>query len=101
MHHRIALAFLLLASLATAAAAQTDRPCFPAQPCPNGVKVPFPVISPVQGLNSLAQQLRLQRQGEHAEQAPPAGWYYAPVATPPPYLPPNLQPNAQPNPPPR
>ena len=92
MRTKITLVLLLLTSpaLTLPALAQQARPCFPFQPCPNGPKAPFPVISPVQGLNSLTEKLRLQREGQHADQAPPAGWYYAPVATPPPYLPPNL-----------
>ncbi len=78
--------------LAGPAFAQNDRPCFPAQPCPNGPRVPFPVISPVQGLNTLTQRLQ-QRREQPQQPLAPVPWNYAPVATPPQNLPPELQPH--------
>jgi hypothetical protein len=81
-------ALLLAGFLAVPAAAQGA--CPPAQQCPNGPRVPFPVISPVQSLNALTQRLRQQReQPQQPSQAVP--WNYAPVATPPQNLPPELQ----------
>ena len=76
---------------AAPAAAQSSI-CPPAQQCANSPRVPFPVISPAQGLNALTQ--RLQQQREQPQQPPPAvPWNYAPVATPPQNLPPELQPH--------
>jgi hypothetical protein len=80
-----ALAGLLLAAPSWA---QT-RPCPPAQPCPDGPRVPFPLISPVQGLNGLTNRLQAQRQQQPAPTVP---WNYVPVATPPQNLPPELRP---------
>jgi hypothetical protein len=50
--------------------------------------MPFPVISPVQGLNALTNRLQQQRQQQPAPTVP---WNYVPVATPPPYLPPDMK----------
>ena len=76
------------AIFASVAAAQTV--CPPAQQCANGPRVPFPVISPVQGLNSLTQRLQ-QRREQPQQPLAPVPWNYAPVATPPQNLPPELQ----------
>jgi len=64
--------------------------CPPAQPCPNGPRVPFPVISPVQNLNNLTERLKQQREQPQVTQ--PVPWNYVPTATPPQNLPPNLRP---------
>jgi len=77
------------AFLAAPAAAQSSI-CPPAQQCPNGPRVPFPVISPVQGLNTLTQRLQ-QRHEQPQQPLAPVPWNYAPVATPPQNLPPELQ----------
>ena len=88
---RILISGLLLAGSALLAApAVAQVPCPPAQQCANGVRVPFPIVSPVQGLNSLAQRLQQQRQNPQQQPAP-VPWNYAPVATPPQNLPPDLQ----------
>lgn len=76
------------ALLLTGLSALAQGACPPAQQCPNGPRVPFPIVSPVQNLNALAQ--RLQRQREQ-QPAPTVPWNYAPVATPPQNLPPELQ----------
>jgi hypothetical protein len=90
---------ILLCTLAVAAAgaifavtpaAAQGSICPPAQQCPNGPRVPFPVISPVQGLNTLAQRLG-QRRDQPQQPLAPVPWNYAPVATPPQNLPPELQ----------
>ena len=75
--------------LAAPASAQGTA-CPPAQQCPNGVRVPFPIISPVQSLNALTQRLRQQRE-QPQQPTQPVPWNYAPVATPPQGLPPELQ----------
>ena len=75
---------------AIAQAAAQSSICPPAQQCANGPRVPFPVISPVQGLNTLTQRLG-QRRDQPNQPLPPVPWNYAPVATPPPYLPPELR----------
>jgi hypothetical protein len=80
----LAAAALLLAGPALA---QDQRPCFPAQPCPNGPRVPFPVVSPVQGLNSLTQRVIQQRE-QPQQPAPAVPWNYVPTAIPPQTLPP-------------
>ena len=72
------------------ATAQTA--CPPAQPCANGPRVPFPVISPVQSLNNLTQRLQ-QRREQPQQPLGPVPWNYAPVATPPQNLPPELRPH--------
>lgn len=79
-------AVLLLAELSAVA----QDICPPAQQCPNGPRIPFPVVSPVQGLNSLARRLQQQRQNQQAP-VQPVPWNYAPVAIPPQNLPPDLQ----------
>lgn len=79
------------AIFAVAPAAAQSSICPPAQQCANGPRVPFPVISPVQGLNGLTQKLQLRRD-QPQQPLPPVPWNYAPVATPPPYLPPELRP---------
>ena len=71
------------------AAAQSSI-CPPAQQCANSPRVPFPVISPVQGLNTLAQRLG-QRRAQPQQPLAPVPWNYAPIATPPQNLPPELQ----------
>jgi hypothetical protein len=84
-------AALILASAAfLTAPAAAQGVCPPAQQCANGPRVPFPVISPVQGLNTLTQRLD-QRREQPQQPLPPVPWNYAPVATPPPYLPPELR----------
>jgi len=83
---------LLVAGAAFAAVpAAAQGVCPPAQQCASGPRVPFPVISPVQGLNTLTQRLG-QRREQPNQPLPPVPWNYAPVATPPPYLPPELRP---------
>lgn len=74
--------------LATPALAQPAPVCGYGQACPpGGTQVPFPVVSPFQGLNNiLNQQLRQQQ----PPPAPPTQ-YQAPIATPPPVLPPGYQ----------
>jgi hypothetical protein len=87
---------LCTAALAVAGAIFATAPataqgvCPPAQQCANGPRVPFPIISPVQGLNTLTQRLG-QRREQPYQPLPPVPWNYAPVATPPPYLPPELR----------
>lgn len=78
------------AIFACAPAAAQGSICPPAQQCPNGPRVPFPVISPVQGLNTLTQRLGQRRENPQQPLAP-VPWNYAPVATPPQNLPPELQ----------
>ena len=78
------------AIFAIAPAAAQSSICPPAQQCPNGPRVPFPVISPVQGLNTLAQRLG-QRRDQPQQPLAPVPWNYAPIATPPQNLPPELQ----------
>ena len=85
---KLVLTSLFLAGLLVAPAAADVLPCPPAQPCANGPPVPFPVISPVQGLNALTNRLQQQRQQQPAPTVP---WNYVPVATPPPYLPPDMK----------
>jgi hypothetical protein len=89
--------FLCTSAVAVAGAIFTFAPaaaqssiCPPAQQCPNGPRVPFPVISPVQGLNTLAQRLG-QRRDQPQQPLAPVPWNYAPIATPPQNLPPELQ----------
>jgi hypothetical protein len=85
MRLRLALVLLLASAPATA---QQAPVCGIGQPCPpNGQRVPFPVVSPVQGLNNiLTYPLRRNQQPP-----PPPAWYQAPIATPPPVLPPGTQ----------
>ena len=78
------------ASLLFAGPVMAQGICPPAQQCANGPRVPFPIISPVQGLNSFANRLKAQRE-QPQQPAPPVPWNYAPVATPPTTLPPELQ----------
>jgi hypothetical protein len=80
------------AFLVTAAAvpAIAQGACPPAQPCQNGPRVLFPVISPVQGLNALTQRLKQQRD-QPQQPTQPVPWNYVPVATPPQGLPPELK----------
>jgi len=68
--------------------AQPTPVCGFGQPCPPGAqRVPFPVVSPVQGLNNiLTYPLRREQ-----PPPPPPAWYQAPIATPPPVLPPGTQ----------
>jgi len=90
---RLKPALLVLATsalLAGPAFAQGQRPCFPAQPCPSGPPVPFPVVSPVQSLNALTQRLKQQRE-QPQQPVAPVPWNYVPTATPPQGLPPELQ----------
>lgn len=85
MKTKLVLAALLLASPAMA---QVAPACGSNQACPPGAtQVPFPVISPFQGLsNVLTQHLRQQQPPPN----PPAQ-YQAPIATPPPVMPPGYQ----------
>ncbi|HYS46661.1 MAG TPA: hypothetical protein VEM35_09490 [Rhizomicrobium sp.] len=87
MRSTFALAALLVV-FAVPALAQPTVMCGYGQNCPNGrPSVPFPVISPVQGLsNILTYPIR-----RNQPPPPPPMWYYAPIATPPPILPPNQQ----------
>jgi hypothetical protein len=80
---------IALAGLLLAAPAAAQPPCPPLQQCPNAPPVPFPVINPVQGLNSLTSRLTGPRDQQPVATVP---WNYAPVATPPPNLPPELRP---------
>ena len=84
---RIALISAAAAFLATPALAQGA--CPPAQQCPNGPRVPFPILSPVQGLNNLTQRLKQQREQPQQPTAP-VPWNYVPTAIPPQNLPPEL-----------
>jgi hypothetical protein len=88
----IPAALILAGAAFLAAPAAAQGVCPPAQQCANGPRVPFPVISPVQGLNTLTQRLG-QRRDQPNQPLPPVPWNYAPVATPPPYLPPELRPH--------
>jgi hypothetical protein len=83
-------ALALAGAIFMAAPAAAQGICPPAQQCANGPRVPFPVISPVQGLNTLTERLG-QRREQPYQPLPPVPWNYAPVATPPPYLPPELR----------
>ena len=80
---------ILGASVLLAAPALAQGACPPAQQCPNGPRVPFPIISPVQNLNNLTQHLKQQR--EQPQQSQPVPWNYVPTAIPPQGLPPELQ----------
>jgi hypothetical protein len=83
-------AILAAAAFLAAPAVAQSSICPPAQQCANGPRVPFPVISPVQGLNTLTQRLQ-QRHEQPQQPLAPVPWNYAPVATPPQNLPPELQ----------
>ncbi len=85
-----ALIFVPAALLLAALPAAAQTPCPPAQQCPDGPRVPFPIVSPVQGLNQLTQRLQQQRQNPQAP-AQPVPWNYVPVAIPPQNLPPELK----------
>ena len=87
---KLVLSSLVLAGLLVGPAVGDVLPCAPAQPCTNGPPVPFPVVSPVQGLNALTNRLQ-QRRAQQQQPAPVVPWNYVPVATPPPYLPPDMQ----------
>ena len=84
---RLRLAFVLLLASGPAMAQPTPV-CGFGQPCPpNAQRVPFPVVSPVQGLNNiLTYPIRREQ-----PPPPPPAWYQAPIATPPPVLPPNMR----------
>ena len=84
-------ALALAGAIFAAAPAAAQTACPPAQPCANGPRVPFPVISPVQSLNNLTQKLQ-QRRDQPQQPLAPVPWNYAPVATPPQNLPPELRP---------
>jgi hypothetical protein len=86
---RTRLILILAGSAFLAAPALAQGACPPAQQCPNGPHVPFPIISPVQGLNNLTQRLKQQR--EQPQQSQPVPWNYVPTAIPPQNLPPELQ----------
>jgi hypothetical protein len=84
------LPMALLFAVLLAGPAMAQGACPPAQQCPNGPRVPFPIISPVQSLNDLTK--RLQGRREQPDQPlGPVPWNYAPTATPPQNLPPELQ----------
>ena len=85
-------ALALASAIFVAAPAAALTACPPAQPCANGPRVPFPVISPVQSLNNLTQKLQ-QRREQPQQPLAPVPWNYAPVATPPQNLPPELRPH--------
>jgi len=85
------IAFTAALLMAGPALAQDQRPCFPAQPCPNGPHVPFPVINPAQGVNALTQRLTQQRE-QPQQPVPVVPWNYVPTAIPPQNLPQNLRP---------
>ena len=85
-------ALALASAIFVAAPAAAQTACPPAQPCANGPRVPFPVISPVQSLNNLTQKLQ-QRREQPKQPLAPVPWNYAPVATPPQNLPPELRPH--------
>jgi hypothetical protein len=87
---RVPAALILAGSAFLADPAAAQGICPPAQQCPNGSRLPFPVINPVQGLNSLTQHLRQQRE-QPQQPAQPVPWNYVPVATPPQGLAPELQ----------
>ena len=82
------LILILAGSALWAGPALAQGACPPAQQCPNGPRVPFPIISPVQGLNNLAQRLKQQR--EQPQEHQPVPWNYVPTAIPPQNLPPEL-----------
>jgi hypothetical protein len=79
---------ILAGSALLATPVMAQGACPPAQQCPGGPRLPFPVISPVQGLNALTQRLKQQRE---QQQRQPVPWNYVPVATPPQGLPPELK----------
>ena len=83
-------ALILVGAAFLAAPALAQGVCPPAQQCANGPRVPFPIISPVQGLNTLTQRLQ-QRREQPQQPLAPVPWNYAPVAIPPQNLPPELQ----------
>jgi hypothetical protein len=77
------VALLALISFEAPAMAQPTTVCGYGQTCSNGQPVPFPVISPFQGLsNVLTYPQRLN------QPPPPPAWGTAPIATPPPVMPP-------------
>lgn len=82
------LILILAGSALLAEPALAQGACPPAQQCPNGPRVPFPIVSPVQGLNNLTQRLKQQR--EQPQQHQPVPWNYVPTAIPPQNLPPEL-----------
>lgn len=88
---KLVQAILIVAAFAIPAApALAQGACPPAQQCPNGPRLPFPVISPVQGLNGLAQRLKSERE-QPQQPLPPVPWNYVPTAIPPQGLPPELR----------
>jgi hypothetical protein len=82
-------ALLMVPFLAMPVGAQPTTPtavCPYGQTCGNGATpVPFPVISPVQGLKNILSLPQNNNQ-------PPPPVPYAPIATPPPVLPPGVTP---------
>ena len=75
---KMLLAFAILMASASPVLAQTAF-CPYGQTCNGKPAVPFPVISPLQGLNNLLPQRQQQ------PPSPPVA--YAPIATPPPVMP--------------